>query len=398
MTDYPITFQRETAPSWLNYAAALNGGGVRDLTRPFRCLELGCGRGYSALLHAAAHPAGAFVALDRDARAIAQAQDWAARNAVTNVQFVCASFADAALRTLPHFDFIVLHGVYSWVDSATRAALRALLRGRLAPGGLGYVSYNCLPGWAAELPLRRLLNEFGAAGEAAAAARQVQKLRGLSYFRAHPAAERAVKSWAAQPEAYLAQEYFGEACEALWSVDVMDEMAEAGLAWVASATLRDAHTALLADDATARAVAGLATPRLRTLAMDFAVNRAFRRDIFARGGLSRGHGGAALLDLMIASSGESIADSIVVPRGRIRFQPDFAAAVQRVMADGPIRLGDAIGALGGGDAARNLLWMVAAGLLAPAPPDLKAAARLRQALQRQGIGLTGEDAQPLVST
>ena len=66
MTDYPITYQRETAPSWLNYAAALGGGGARDLTRRFRYLELGCGRGYSALLHAAAHPTGEFVAIDRD--------------------------------------------------------------------------------------------------------------------------------------------------------------------------------------------------------------------------------------------------------------------------------------------------------------------------------------------
>ncbi|MEI9888625.1 MAG: class I SAM-dependent methyltransferase [Rhizomicrobium sp.] len=389
---YPITYQRETSPSWLNYAAVLNGAASRDLARPFRFLELGCGRGYSALLHAAAHPAGEFVAVDRDAAAIAQARGWAASCGVRNVRFVAAGFDAAGLKDLPRFDFVVLHGVYSWVSAPTRAVLCALLRDSLLPGGLAYVSYNCLPGRAGELPLRRLLQEFGGGD----GAREIERWRalGFGYFKTHPAAALAVKSWAAQPQGYLAQEYLAEACEALWSVDVADEMAQAGLRWIASATLRDRHDALLVDDATARAIAGLATPRLRTLALDLAVNRAFRRDVFVRGDAGQDGGGAALGDLMIAAAGEPIPDSIVMPRGRIRFQPDFAAALRRVMADGPIRLGDAIRALGGG--ARNLLWLIAAGALAPAVPDAAAARATQEALERQGVGLTAADLRPLV--
>ena len=378
---YPFTYQPEISPSWLNYCAVLNGHAPRDVTRPFRYLELGCGRGYSVLLHAAAHPCGEFHAVDRDACAIAGARALADACGVRNVTFHAAPFDRTPVQG--PFDFIVLHGVYSWVDAATRASLRALLHTRLASEGLVYVSYNCLPGWASELPLRRLLREFGT--NVGAAARELERLRAcdLAYFRAHPAAERAVRSWAGRPEGYLAQEYLAEACDALWSVDVIDEMAAADLNWIASATPRDQHEALLVDEATSRAVAALATPRLRALALDFAVNRSFRRDVFVRGG--RAGGGAALGDMKLRPSAATIPQSIVMPRGRIHFRADFTLALQRVMAGGEISLGDAVTDLGGPKAARNLLWLIAGGVLTPAAPDEKAFMALRARLGRMGV-------------
>ena len=380
---YPITYQPETSPSWLNYTAALSGSATRDLRRPFRYLELGCGRGYSALLHAAAHPNGEFHAVDRETGAIAGARAWAQACGVRNVTFHAAPFTEAAPGG--RFDFIVLHGVYSWVDAATRASLRALLGASLAPGGLAYVSYNCLPGWAAEAPLRRLLSEFSDGGDVGAAARELERLRacGFAYFKAHPSAERAVRSWAGRPEGYLAQEYLADACEALWAVDVIDEMAAAGLAWIASATPRDQHEALLVDEETARAVAGLGTPRRQTLALDFAVNRSFRRDVFMCGTAVRD--AAALGAVKIRRFGDAIPQSIVMPRGRIHFGAEFIAALQKIMADGSIGLDQAVAALGEPRAARNILWLIAGCALAPAAPDEKALMELRARLSRMGV-------------
>ena len=380
---YPITYQPETSPSWLNYTAALSGAATCDLKRPFRYLELGCGRGYSALLHSAAHPGGDFHAVDRDTGAIAAARAWADACGVRNVTFHAAPFAQTALEG--RFDFIVLHGVYSWVDAAARARVRVLLRDLLAPGGLGYVSYNCLPGWAGELPLRRLLNEFSMGGDADAAARELERLRacGFAYFKAHPSAERAVRSWAGRPEGYLAQEYLADACEVLWAVDVMDEMAAVGLTWIASATPRDHHEALLVDEEASRAIAGLGTARLRTLALDFAVNRSFRRDVFVRGEPVRDS--VALGAVKIRLCGDAIPLSIVMPRGRIHFGADFIAALQKIMAGGAIGLDQAVAALGEPRAARNILWLIAGGALAPAMPDEKAFMGLQARLSRIGI-------------
>lgn len=385
MPAYPITYQRETSPAWLHYAAVLNGARGRDPKTAFRYLELGCGRGYSTLVHAACFPQGTFVGVDSDESAIADAQGWAQALGLTNVRFAVARFDDAALLDDDAFDFVALHGVYSWVTEESRAAIRALLADKLADGGLAYVSYNAMPGWASELPLRRLLGELSSGESIADAARTIDGLRGFGFFKAHPSAERAVASWQGKPEGYLAHEYLAEACEPLWSVDVTDAMAAAGLSWAGSATLRDAHEALLIDEATAAAVAAMPTARQRTLAMDFAVNRAFRRDVFVKG--ARGEGSD--VREIVVSAADEITDSVVMPRGRVRFQPAFIAALRALMAKGPVRLGDAVVRLANGqtapDVARNLLWLVAAGMLSPLGEAAAREAQAREALRRLGV-------------
>ena len=86
-------------------------------------------------------------------------------------------------------DFIVAHGVYSWVGAAQRQSIRRLVRDSLKPGGLLYLSYNSLPGWAGEMPLRKLLVEL-AAGDtgltSARAARALLSLERLKFLEAEP--------------------------------------------------------------------------------------------------------------------------------------------------------------------------------------------------------------------
>lgn len=385
MPAYPITYQRETSPAWLHYAAVLNGGLGRDPKTPFRYLELGCGRGYSTVVHAACFPQGTFVGVDSDESAIADARTWAAELGLANVRFEVTRFDDARLAAEEPFDFVALHGVYSWVSEDARAAIRALLADRLTDGGLAYVSYNAMPGWASELPLRRLLGELSGDASIAEAARTIGSLRGFAFFKANPAAERAVASWQGKPDGYLAHEYLAEACEPLWSVDVLDAMVAAGLEWAGSATLRDAHEALLIDEATAAAVAAMPTARQRALAMDFAVNRAFRRDVFVKG--ARGEGGD--VREIVVSAAEEITDSVVMPRGRVRFQPAFIAALRALMAKGSIRLGDAVVRLANGqtapEVARNLLWLVAAGMLSPLGEATARETQVREALRQMGV-------------
>ena len=71
---------------------------------------------------------------------------------------------DASMGT---FDYIVCHGVYSWVPTDVRDKILAIARDRLAPQGVAYVSYNTLPGWHMRAPLREMLR-FRIAGIAEA--------------------------------------------------------------------------------------------------------------------------------------------------------------------------------------------------------------------------------------
>jgi SAM-dependent methyltransferase len=87
-----------------------------------------------------------------NARALAQAA------ALSNVEFREASFEEvAADPALPQFDVMAMHGVFSWISVQNRRVLVALVARHLKPGGLLYVSYDCMPGWAGVAPLRRIM-------------------------------------------------------------------------------------------------------------------------------------------------------------------------------------------------------------------------------------------------
>src|SRR5690606_20470454 len=70
------------------------------------------------------------------------------------------AFADFALRDdLPDFDYIGLHGIWSWISDENRAVIVEFIRRKLKVGGVLYISYNTLPGWAAFAPMRHLMTE-----------------------------------------------------------------------------------------------------------------------------------------------------------------------------------------------------------------------------------------------
>ena len=388
-TSYTDRFFRELSPVWLNYVAALNGFPPRPLDRPFTYLELGCGYGHSAMVHAGAFPDAAFHACDVNPGFIDEARRRAAELEIGNIAFHQNSFEELLAADLPRFDFITLHGVYSWVGPEARRAVRELLDKLLEPGGLVYVSYNCWPGWALEVPLRRLLVELTATGHGSTGDRAEQALEPLAalsgsklrYFTAHPGAVTAVESYVHGPSRYLVHEFLNQAWEPFYSVDVAAEMAECGLTLAGSATLADNHDPLVVQNAAAEAVRRLPTPRQRQMAMDFAVNRRFRRDVFVRTPATRGEPGAdahaARMVIGVTGNPEHLDGQVSVPRGTIRFGEAFVGDLRELMARGSTTIGDAVAALGSArhdpvEIMRNLVFMVAGGALTPfataAPP------------------------------
>jgi hypothetical protein len=108
-------------------------------------LELGCGDGANTLSLAQALPQASFVAIDLAASAIARGKRLARDAALENVELICAD-----LEHLPEglggFDYILAHGVYSWIPPRARGALLDCCQQRLNPHGIAYVSYNAYPG------------------------------------------------------------------------------------------------------------------------------------------------------------------------------------------------------------------------------------------------------------
>ncbi len=120
-----------------------------------RVLELGCGDGGNALAVACAWPGARVVGIDLAPSAIARGRALAAESGITNVDLRVGDIARLP-ADLGEFDYVVAHGVYSWVPEPVRAALLDACRRFLAPQGVAFVSYNVLPGGH----LRRMLREM----------------------------------------------------------------------------------------------------------------------------------------------------------------------------------------------------------------------------------------------
>jgi SAM-dependent methyltransferase len=232
---YTDGFYRELSPAWLNYVAALKGCLPIATDRPFTYLELGCGLGRSTAILAGAFPQGRFIGVDFNPAHVALARRHAEDLAIGNVEFLERSFQDLTQEVLPVCDYIVLHGVYTWVNPEARRAIRQIILDRLRPGGLVYVSYNCLPGWSSAAPLRKLMYEAAAenagplAGNVSPALDLMEKLATgkLGYFRANETAGPEVKRFKERGTNYLAHEFLNADWSLFYSVDVAEEMAEA---------------------------------------------------------------------------------------------------------------------------------------------------------------------------
>jgi methyltransferase-like protein/ubiquinone/menaquinone biosynthesis C-methylase UbiE len=110
-----------------------------------RVLELGCGDGGNLIPMAVSLPGSEFVGIDLAATAVERGMDAISSLGLGNVRLLQADIATAGLD-LGSFDYVVAHGVYSWVPETVRVALLALIRRVMRPHGLAFVSYNAEPG------------------------------------------------------------------------------------------------------------------------------------------------------------------------------------------------------------------------------------------------------------
>ncbi|MGW8392272.1 methyltransferase domain-containing protein [Pseudoduganella sp. HUAS MS19] len=146
-----------TAPERLALASLLHGG-PRTRLDHYRVLELGCADGGNLLPMAYFRRHAEFIGVDGAERQIASASSRAAALGLRNVEFVHADFGAANRRLAGQFDYIIAHGVCSWVPEQTLRDLLELCADRLAPDGLLYLNYNAKPGWIVRGMVRDFLS------------------------------------------------------------------------------------------------------------------------------------------------------------------------------------------------------------------------------------------------
>lgn len=151
---YPSHPHPQTHPDRLATVGALFGLRCAPV-RHCRVLELGCGDGSNMVPMAWSNPESEFLGVDLAARPIAAGQQMIAELGLKNTRLT----QDSILNLRPgwqEFDYIIAHGLYSWVPAEVRQHLLALCRGCLAPTGMAFVSYAAYPG----CHLRNMIREM----------------------------------------------------------------------------------------------------------------------------------------------------------------------------------------------------------------------------------------------
>ncbi|MBJ6124766.1 class I SAM-dependent methyltransferase [Microvirga splendida] len=293
--EYTHGFYQELTPSLLGFLTLLQGVQAPDLgSSALTYCELGCGQGFSTNLLAAANPHIQFHATDFNPGHIVGAQSLAQAGGLQNVHFYDDSFADFLDRSdLPDFDFVCLHGIYSWISPENRRTIVEFIRRKLKPGGIVYISYNTMPGWASMMPLRRLLLEHMAArGSQLPGPARVKNFLDVAdklgkldtrFFANHPKLSKRIEKLKDQNSNYIAHEYLNQDLEPFYFSDLARELVEAKLTWVGPANALENLDEVNLTKEQREFLAGIDDIALRQTTRDHIVDQQFRRDIFIKG-------------------------------------------------------------------------------------------------------------------
>jgi SAM-dependent methyltransferase len=351
---YTTNAYQEATPSWLAACSVLLGYRPPNLGAPFRYADLGCGNGLSALIAAATNPHAEIWGFDFNPTHIENARSMAAWSGLSNVHFREISFealANGEGDAGEDFDFVVAHGVLSWISLENRRHLAASIGRMLRAGGLAYISYNASAGWSGVEPIRVLMRQLAEADHrrtdqtSADIFRVLDQLKagGAAFFRAHPGLEARLEQMKAQDPRYLAHEFLNRDWHPVMFADVAEAMAETKTSYIGSATLMENLDSISVPEAILPALGVTHDIATRETIRDLASAKSFRRDLWRKGGETlptQEH--IILIDaLTLVWTGKVMEGEITFPgpAGTVTGQPEFYRPLVETIRGGPITIG-----------------------------------------------------------
>lgn len=278
LVTYPSAAFGQTHPDRLGAVAAMHGLPYAPCEQA-RVLEVGCGDGLNLIALAVAWPQGTFEGFDLAPSAIARGQAMIEALGLTNVRLAALDIRDAAPEP-DTFDYVIAHGLYSWIPETVRDALMALIDRALTLSGVAFVSYNALPGGYLRIMARDMLLD-GLEGVDDPKQRLQRALAMLKGF----VDERAVEDFGRTVMRTMCQRFLQNTPEALFHDELADvfepvylktfvaHAARHGLQFLGEADLELARDGF--DDGARSAVAAAQIG-------DFAAVRTFRQTLLVR--------------------------------------------------------------------------------------------------------------------
>lgn len=311
--------------------------------------ELGYGQGVSLNIHAAAETT-VWYGTDFNPSQAAFASEMAKASG-SHAHCFADAFQDFAKRDdLPEFDYIALHGIWSWISPENQRAIVDIIDKKLKIGGALYISYNTNPGWAAFIPTRNLL-ELYARGEAGAgtvtqrmkkAFDFVERLKdaNAAYFKNNPNAATRLDRFQNTAQRYVAHELFNE----FWTPCLFSELAalltNARMTFAAPAVPLQNVPGLGLTEEQQKILSEISDPILAQTVYDFMINNQFRKDIWLKGPrkMSRIRAQEVLGQsrFILAVPVEKLTEKVNTTYGEVSFSPAIFEIFRTGLGDGKI--------------------------------------------------------------
>lgn len=319
------------SPRHLRTAAFLYGLDAAPVETA-RVLELGCAGGGNLLPFALAYPDAHVVGVDLSAVQVGQGQGVIDALGIKNLHLHAMSLTDIG-PDFGQFDYIIAHGVFSWVPPEVREAMMRIARDNLAPDGVAYISYNTYPGWKAGDIVRdaMLLHSHPADGdeEKLASAKAMLSLLSDGIAASNPLApslRAAVAQLRRHSDYYVAHEYletFNNPCYLLEFVNMADQH---GLTHVGDAEPHVEMSVSYGQNVQLNhSLVAMGKPReVRQQYLDFAVGRNFRKSLLVpqdrAGGVLPSPDMQRLAGLRWAGQFTQVEPEANAPKGRVSYR------------------------------------------------------------------------------
>jgi SAM-dependent methyltransferase len=281
---YTIGYFTALAPAEIVSAARAGGAQAPDIESPFTYCDFGCGRALTLLTLAAAYPDSRFYGVDIQEEFIEETQTRADAAGITNLTLIAKGFEDPALDDLPKMDFVVAHGIYTWVPEEIAEHLLSRMSSLLKKDGIAYISYNVRAGFAQLAPVRSTMQEIqrSIGADSSEGSRKIIDIikdlhgRSLPFFKENPRADQRVSEWQKDDQKYLVHEYFADGWRLSSFAEVARHLIRHDLHFIGDAIFpgwsesKDNSWGPIKDPVTLEEIAS------------FSLGEAFRKDIFRR--------------------------------------------------------------------------------------------------------------------
>ncbi|MNO61020.1 hypothetical protein D3C76_516550 [compost metagenome] len=276
----------QTAPEHLAAVAYLFGLAAPAVATA-RVLELGCSSAGNLIPFAVRYPQARLVGIDLSPVQIDLGKRKLEQMGLDNVELIAGDLS-AMGAELGEFDYIICHGVYSWVPESVREAILRISRDNLAPEGIAYISYNTYPGWKG----RELVRDAMCLRANQSPADRLGRARGMiDFLHQHVDAGsvlgRALQEYQQQSgnysDYYLLHEYLEPFNAPCYFSDFVRLAEEQGLGYLADATPATMFLGNYAPAAQGPLLAECGSSQvLLESYLDFLTNRAFRQSLLVR--------------------------------------------------------------------------------------------------------------------